>query len=145
MNWSVDETIPIYGDGLQVRDWLHIEDHINALLKVIEKGVIGKTYCIGGNATKTNLQVVEKICEILDQKKPLDFSYKELIKFVKDRPGHDKRYSIDASKISTELNWEPIYSFEEGLSKTVNWYINNLDWCKKIIHSSGYTGERIGL
>ena len=81
----------------------------------------------------------------MDKKKPLDFSYKELIKFVKDRPGHDKRYSIDASKISTELNWEPIYSFEEGISKTVNWYINNLDWCKQITNSSGYTGERLGL
>ncbi len=140
-----EEQIPIYGDGNNERDWLFVDDHISAIIRTLECSKIGETYCIGSNSTKTNLEVVESICEILDRIRPLNASYKSLISFVKDRPGHDKRYSINNHKISTELNWKPKYTFEEGLAKTVNWYMNNLDWCKNILKRSGYIGERLGL
>ena len=117
--------IPIYGDGLNVRDWLYVEDHCRAVDLVLHQGKIGETYCVGGNEEKTNLEIAHQILKILG------FS-KDKIEFVKDRPGHDKRYAIDASKIRKELGWEPKYKFNEALEKTVLWYKNNPDWWKRI-------------
>ena len=115
--------IPIYGDGKNIRDWLFVEDHVNALITVLKKGIIGEKYCIGGNEEKTNNEVVHKICSILDKALPKNDSYTLLINYVKDRLGHDKRYSIDSSKIKSELSWAPKYTFEKGLEITVKWYI----------------------
>ena len=116
--------IPIYGDGSNIRDWLFVEDHVDGLLKVLKEGIIGESYCIGGNEEKSNNEVVNIICEILDKKVPQKNSYKQLINYVEDRLGHDKRYSIDTSKIKSELSWEPKYSFQEAIDITVSWYIN---------------------
>lgn len=125
------QNIPIYGKGENVRDWLFVDDHIDAILLVAEKGVPGKKYCIGGNNEKKNLDVVNKICEYLDKHIPQNYSYKSLIKFVKDRQGHDFRYAIDSSLIREELNWVPNYNFEKGLHKTIDWYLNNKKWIFK--------------
>ena len=124
--------LPIYGNGKQIRDWIYVEDHVNALLKVLFNGRSGETYNIGADSEKTNLEVVKKICQILDEKAPKDVSYKNLIQFVDDRPGHDKKYSIDSSKIKKELNWYPKESFEKRLTKTVSWYLENKTWWEKI-------------
>ena len=128
--------IPIYGDGSQVRDWLFVEDHVNALLTVLSSGEVGQTYNIGGGFERTNLQVVHSICEQLDQKTSKNLgslkSFKELIKFVPDRPGHDKRYAIDASKIMDALKWSPQETFDSGLSKTIDWYLGNMDWVETV-------------
>lgn len=121
------EKIPVYGNGLQVRDWLHVEDHIDALYEVISNGDSGQTYNIGGNNEKTNIDVVHMICDLLDEKKSYPISgqsSRELIEFIKDRPGHDVRYAIDASKIKKDLNWKPKRTFEEGLRETVDWYFD---------------------
>ena len=128
----IGETIPIYGDGQNIRDWLHVEDHINALLSVLSKGTIGETYCIGGFGERKNIEVVNSICNYLDKKIPSKNSYSKLIKFIKDRPGHDLRYSIDSTKINKQLNWIPKITFEEGLISTINWYLENKHWLKKI-------------
>lgn len=146
MNAISGKPLPIYGDGQNVRDWLYVEDHCCALHLIFEKGRPGETYNIGGNSEKTNLQVVKTLCEILDEIRPRqdDESYSKLISFVQDRPGHDKRYAIDASKIKRELGWEPKETFESGIYKTVNWYLNNLDWCHRVLDGS-YRGERLGL
>jgi len=117
--------IPVYGDGMQVRDWLYVLDHCEAIDLIIQKGKIGETYCIGGNSEKTNLEIVKKILELLNKGE-------EMIEYVKDRPGHDRRYAIDFSKIKAELDWQPQTSFEEGMRKTVDWFKNNEDWWKKI-------------
>ena len=124
--------LPVFGDGQQVRDWLHVQDHAEALRLVLEKGVVGQTYNIGGGNEKTNLEVVQAICRILDELRPeaLHAPHRNLIRFVTDRPGHDVRYAIDARKIERELGWRPKESFETGLRKTVQWYIENIDWCK---------------
>lgn len=122
------ENIPIYGDGSNVRDWLFVDDHVEALLLAATKGKIGETYCIGGFGEKTNLEVANKICNILDSLCPKDFNHRDLISFVKDRKGHDKRYSINSSKIQSQLKWKPKYSFEEALLKTVEWYLLNKDF-----------------
>ena len=119
--------IPIYGDGENIRDWLYVEDHIDALLTILKKGNIGETYCIGGFGEKKNIEVVKTICTYLDEIIPCEDSYINLIKFVKDRPGHDYRYSIDSTKIREELNWKPKVTFEEGLRKTILWYLNNMN------------------
>lgn len=128
--------LPIYGNGKQIRDWLYVDDHVKALYKVVCEGKIGETYNIGGFNEKSNLEVVETICHILNKKiknKPKNIiSFEQLITFIADRPGHDIRYAIDASKIKKELNWQPENTFESGIEKTVNWYINNLDWCAKV-------------
>ena len=119
------KSLPIYGSGQQVRDWLFVEDHARALLKVLETGVIGETYNIGGHNERTNLEVVNAICALLDELVPSDTPYSDLIEFVSDRPGHDLRYAIDASKIERELGWVPKETFESGLRKTVEWFVNN--------------------
>ena len=127
-----NKPLPIYGKGDQVRDWLYVDDHAKAILKVLLSGKIGETYNIGGHNEKTNLEVVNAICFLLDELVPLEGkSYSENITFTEDRPGHDVRYAIDASKIKNELNWIPEESFETGLKKTVNWYLSNREWLKK--------------
>ncbi|WP_413683883.1 dTDP-glucose 4,6-dehydratase [Prochlorococcus sp. MIT 1011] len=139
-----NESIPLYGDGKNIRDWLHVEDHVSGILLVANKGIIGRSYCIGGHGERSNDEVVMAICSIIDDIKPEDRLHSRLIKLVSDRPGHDKRYSIDSSMISNELGWKPKYSFAEGLKETVYWYINNLDWCKMILKKSGYNSQRLG-
>ena len=126
--------IPIYGDGQQIRDWLYVGDHCSAIRHVLEKGNVGEMYNVGGYNEMTNLEVVNTICEILDELQPrLDAdSYKSLIKFVKDRPGHDRRYAINATKIEKNLNWKPTETFETGIQKTVQWYLNHQDWVANI-------------
>ena len=126
------EDIPIYGDGLNIRDWLYVEDHVDAILMVLNNGNVGESYCIGGYGEKTNLEIVNTICSIMDKKIPLKKPHSSLIRFVQDRAGHDRRYSIDPHKISNELGWKPKYSFEKGIEVTVSWFINNQEWCKKI-------------
>ena len=142
------ESIPVYGDGSQIRDWLYVDDHVEALLTVLKKGSVGNTYNIGGNNEKRNIDVVKVICDILDElassKRPKTIkSFRELIKFVKDRPGHDKRYAIDASKIQKDLGWKPKETFESGIRKTIQWYLDNQSWYEKIL-SGDYKFERIG-
>jgi len=139
-----NKTIPIYGNGKNIRDWLYVEDHINALIKVSHIGEIGEKYCIGGFKEKTNLEIVEIICKKLDVISPSNYSYKRLIKFVADRPGHDFRYAIDSKKISEHLSWKVNSSFSEALDITVNWYVNNQEWCRKVLKKANYSGERIG-
>ena len=140
-----NEFIPIYGDGLNIRDWIFVEDHVEAILLASTLGKLGSNYCIGGKEERTNKDVAKTICRSLEKKVPINNGYSRLIKFVNDRPGHDKRYGIDFSKIKNDLGWEPKYNFEKGIDKTINWYINNLDWCKKMYAKSNYSGERIGL
>lgn len=138
--------LPIYGKGDQIRDWLFVEDHARALYKVVTGGVVGETYNIGGHNEKQNIQVVKTICKILDELKPqLNAQpYETLITFVKDRPGHDLRYAIDASKIGQDLAWKPEETFETGIRKTVQWYLNNLEWCRRVQDGS-YQRERLGV
>ena len=126
------KSLPVYGDGQQVRDWLFVEDHARALLKVLEKGIVGETYNIGGHNERTNLEVVNTICALLDELAPSDASYSDLIAFVTDRPGHDLRYAIDASKIERELGWVPEETFESGLRKTVEWFLKNETWWQTV-------------
>ncbi|NTS30896.1 dTDP-glucose 4,6-dehydratase [Phyllobacterium sp. BT25] len=137
--------LPVYGKGANVRDWLYVEDHARALEAVVTKGAVGESYNIGGHNEKTNLNVVETICDILDQKRPRKGGgrYRDLITFVSDRPGHDRRYAIDASKIERDLGWTPQESFETGLAKTIDWYLAN-EWWWEPIRSGRYAGERLG-
>lgn len=138
--------LPVYGNGQQIRDWLFVEDHARALYKVLTEGVVGETYNIGGHNEKQNIEVVKTICKILDELKPQanGQAYASLITFVKDRPGHDLRYAIDATKIQNELGWTPTETFETGIRKTVQWYLNNLDWCHRVQDGS-YQRERLGV
>jgi dTDP-glucose 4,6-dehydratase len=144
LNALEGKPLPVYGTGQNIRDWLHVEDHARALYTVITEGEVGQTYNIGGHNEKTNLEVVHAICDILDELKPAQYNYKDLITFVTDRPGHDQRYAIDASKIQQDLGWTPKETFETGLSKTVEWYLNNLDWCQHVQDGS-YQRERLGV
>ncbi len=129
LNALDDKPLPIYGDGQNVRDWLYVADHCDALYLVLRRGCIGETYNIGGQNEQTNLAVVEKICAILDDLVPKSgFKHSSLIAFVKDRPGHDRRYAIDCGKINRDLGWQPKESFDSGLLKTVGWYLNNSVW-----------------
>ena len=133
LNALAGKSIPVYGAGDQVRDWLYVEDHVNALYTVLTKGTIGETYNIGAHNEMENIDVVFKICIILDELAPLKIgSYKDLIEHVRDRPGHDKRYAIDAKKIKENLGWRPKETFESGIRKTVLWYLENLEWCSSI-------------
>ena len=138
------EKIPLYGNGLNIRDWLYVEDHVEALLLIAEKGEIGQSYCIGGYGEKTNKEVQIKICNILDEIHPKQFPHEALIKNVTDRPGHDKRYAINSNLIQKKLGWTPKMTFEDGLKKTIYWYLNNLKWSESIMKKSGYSGYRIG-
>lgn len=146
LNALDDKPLPVYGNGHQIRDWLFVEDHARALYKVVTEGVVGETYNIGGHNEKQNIEVVKTICKILDELKPQDNgqAYASLITFVKDRPGHDLRYAIDATKIHNELGWTPAETFETGIRKTVEWYLNNLDWCHRVQDGS-YQRERLGV
>ena len=137
--------LPVYGDGQNIRDWLYVDDHCSAIKTIYENGVVGETYNIGGNNEIKNIEIVNTICSILDELKPLENkkSYSDLIKFVKDRPGHDLRYAINAEKIQKELNWFPSESFESGIKKTILWYLENESWWR-IIQNETYKQERLG-
>ena len=147
LNALEGKPLPVYGDGLQVRDWLFVEDHARALLKVVTEGKVGETYNIGGHNEQKNIDVVRAICALLEElapNKPAGLArYEDLITFVKDRPGHDQRYAIDASKIQRELGWVPQETFASGLRKTVQWYLDNLEWCRHVQDGS-YQRERLG-
>ena len=144
------EPIPLYGDGANVRDWLYVEDHVEALLLAATRGKLGESYCVGGAgdhgspSERTNRDVVETICRLMDQLCPKSAPHSRLITRVVDRPGHDQRYAINASKITIELGWKPRHSFEQGLQATVGWYLDHLDWCQYVRERAGYDGERIG-
>ena len=144
LNGLEGKPLPIYGDGSNIRDWLYVVDHCEGIRLALEKGRIGETYCIGGNAERTNLQVVDAICSALDELHQEGAPHDRLKTFVKDRPGHDKRYAINSSKILDELGWQPSLAFEEGIWSTVEWYLANLPWCEAIA-SGKYQRQRLGL
>lgn len=148
LNALEGKSLPIYGKGDQIRDWLYVEDHAKALWRVVNQGKLGETYNIGGHNEKTNLEVVHTVCRILDELAPERpngiASYSELIRHVTDRPGHDRRYAIDAGKIQQDLGWQPEETFASGISKTVVWYLDNQAWCRRIQDGS-YQRERLGL
>ena len=139
------KNLPVYGDGKNIRDWLYVEDHCDAIHTIIEKGITGENYNIGANKEKSNIEIVNLICEIMNDKMKSDnnFDYKDLIQFVKDRPGHDFRYAIDSSKIYQDLGWEPKYEFKKAILKTVDWYLDHQNWWKKIV-SEKYKLNRLG-
>ena len=146
LNALEGKPLPVYGDGGNIRDWLYVEDHCQAIRRVLEAGAVGATYNIGGHNEKTNLDVVHTLCALLDELSPdaTGQPYTRLINFVKDRPGHDRRYAIDAGKIHRELGWLPQENFESGLRKTVQWYLEHRDWCGRVQDGS-YRRERLGL
>ena len=146
LNCLDGKSLPVYGDGQNVRDWLYVEDHCEAILHVIKMGTVGETYNIGGNNEIRNLEIVETICDILDKIQPSGDgnTYRKQITFVKDRPGHDFRYAIDAGKIKNELGWVPKHTFGTGIHDTINWYLENDEWCQHVLDGS-YQGERLGL
>jgi dTDP-glucose 4,6-dehydratase len=146
INGAAAKPLPIYGQGRNVRDWLHVDDHVRALARVFEAGEPGQSYIIGGRAERTNIEVVERICACLDalRPRPGGGSHKELMRFVADRPGHDQRYAVDPSKITRELGWAPTESFESGIEGTVRWYLDNESWWGPILAKT-YAGERLGV
>ncbi|HHI5411134.1 TPA: dTDP-glucose 4,6-dehydratase [Vibrio metoecus] len=144
LNALEGKDLPIYGKGDQIRDWLFVEDHARALYKVVTEGKVGETYNIGGHNEKQNLEVVQTICSILDTLVPKATPYAEQITYVQDRPGHDRRYAIDSSKMQKELSWIPLETFETGLLKTVQWYLDNQQWCQNVQDGS-YQRERLGI
>jgi len=149
LNAIAGKSLSVYGDGSQIRDWLYVDDHTRALTLVMESGAVGQTYNIGGHNEKKNIDVVKAICAILEElapqyKKVSISKYEDLITYVADRPGHDKRYAIDSSKIERDLGWSPIESFETGLRKTVAWYLTNKDWWESVL-SGDYQLTRIGI
>jgi len=148
LNALSGKELPIYGDGKQIRDWLYVDDHARALLHVALNGVIGETYNIGGHNEKQNIEVVKTVCSILDEIAPSQIagikSYEQLITYVKDRAGHDMRYAIDATKIANKLGWTPEETFETGIQKTIQWYLDNQAWCDRVKDGS-YQGERLGV
>lgn len=143
MNAINKKDIPIYGNGKNIRDWLHVTDHVKALILVLEHGVIGSTYNIGGNNELENIELIKKLCDVLDQMMPREESYSNQIKFVSDRPGHDMRYAIDSTKISNELGWHPKISIDQGLRETVLWYLDNNEWLENLKSRDGI-GKRLG-
>ncbi|MDA9159491.1 dTDP-glucose 4,6-dehydratase [bacterium] len=143
INALAGKPLPIYGNGENVRDWLYVEDHANALLTVLTKGTIGSSYNIGGENEATNIDIVREICAILDRLRPAARPYFELVNFVADRPGHDLRYAIDPTRIRTELGWRPAVTLTQGLEKTVHWYLDNEDWWQALQNRSG-VGNRLG-
>ena len=136
--------ISIYGNGNNIRDWIYIDDHIDALLKVASIGKTGRTYCIGGNSEMKNIDLINIICKELDKIIPINQPYSSFIKYVKDRPGHDFRYAMNSSLIKKELGWVSKIDINKGIKKTVQWYVDNLEWCENMLRSSGYDGERLG-
>ena len=136
--------LPIYGDGGNVRDWLHVEDHCAGILLVLEKGCLGEKYNVGGGNERTNLEIVDRICDAVDELRPAAGSRRALKTFVPDRPGHDRRYAIDAAKIRNELGWSPRHTFESGLRETVRWYLDHRDWCEQV-QAGRYDRQRLGL
>jgi len=140
------EPLPVYGDGKNVRDWLYVGDHCSAIRAVLERGRVGETYNVGGDAEMQNLQVVETICKLLDERRPREDGQPRFsqVTYVKDRPGHDRRYAIDAAKLKSELGWSPAHSFEQGIADTVDWYLDNQDWVQRVLDGS-YRLERIGV
>ena len=143
LNALEGKPLPVYGRGDQIRDWLYVDDHARALYKVVTEGTPGETYNIGGHNEKQNIEVVHILCDILQELRPQETSYRGLITYVKDRPGHDMRYAIDARKIQKELGWVPQETFETGIRKTVQWFLSNLDWCQRVQDGS-YQRERLG-
>ena len=143
LNALAGKPIPVYGRGENVRDWLYVEDHADALLLVLEKGAIGRSYNIGGNNERRNIDLVRTICGLLDERRPETAPHEDLITFVEDRPGHDLRYAIDASRIRDELGWRPSVTVEEGLARTVDWYLENEDWWRPLLNRDG-VGRRLG-
>ncbi len=137
------EPIPVYGDGLNVRDWLYVEDHADALLTVLQKGQVGRTYNIGGENEATNIDLVRMICREMDRQRPRNSLYEQQIAFVDDRPGHDRRYAIDAARIRSELGWRPSVTLEDGIARTVHWYLNNEVWWRPLLARQG-VGTRLG-
>ena len=138
------QPLPIYGDGGNVRDWLHVDDHCAGLLLVLANGRVGEKYNVGGGNERNNLEIVDRICEIVDEMQPQKESRRRLKTFVPDRPGHDRRYAIDAAKIRRELGWRPRHTFESGLRETVRWYLDHRDWCERVL-SGSYDRQRLGL
>ncbi|PHR60809.1 MAG: dTDP-glucose 4,6-dehydratase [Robiginitomaculum sp.] len=138
------EKLPVYGDGSNVRDWLYVDDHAKALHLILTQGRLGQTYNVGGRNERTNLQVVHRICDLLDEKRPQGISRRDLITYVTDRPGHDQRYAIDASKLESELGWRAKEDFETGMEKTIGWYLDNEAWWLPL-HDKVYAGQRLGL
>ena len=147
LNAISGKSLPVYGDGGQIRDWLHVDDHADALITVLENGVPGETYNVGGRSERRNIDVVHSLCRILEDEhpdKPTGVAhYTDLIVHVTDRPGHDRRYAIDDRKLAAELHWTPARTFEQGLRETVRWYLDNLDWCRRV-KDGGYDGQRLG-
>jgi dTDP-glucose 4,6-dehydratase len=144
LNALEGKPLPVYGDGTNIRDWLYVDDHARALHQVLLKGRIGEKYNVGGHNERTNLEVVRSICDLLDKQAQKTYSHRDLIRFVADRPGHDLRYAIDATKLETELGWRAHDSFETGIAKTVDWYIKN-EWWWRPLRESVYAGERLGM
>lgn len=144
LNAKTGKPLPVYGKGQHIRDWLYVDDHVRALYLVLTKGKVGETYNIGGGNEMRNLGVVEAICELMDELLPSATKYTDLIQFVGDRPGHDLRYAIDATKISRELGWQATETFETGLRKTVQWYLEQSRWCDRVLDGR-YRGERLGV
>jgi dTDP-glucose 4,6-dehydratase len=138
------KTLPVYGDGSNIRDWLFVEDHVRALVAVVEHGRVGETYCVGGRSEKRNLEVVETICDVLDERRPTGKSRRGLIAFVADRPGHDHRYAIDSSKLESELGWRQSVDFAQGIRATIDWYLAH-EWWWRPLRDKIYSGERLGL
>ncbi len=136
--------LPVYGNGSNVRDWLYVEDHARALGLILTRGRPGETYNIGGRNERQNIQVVRQVCTWMDRLRPIGHSHHDLIQFVQDRPGHDQRYAIDASKLENELGWRAQETFETGIEKTVRWYLDNTDWWQPL-REKVYSGERLGL
>jgi dTDP-glucose 4,6-dehydratase len=138
LNACQGRPLPVYGDGQNVRDWLYVEDHCRAIRTVLAGGRAGDTYCIGGLKEKHNLEIVETLCRLLDELRPNDpvVPHKSLVTFVKDRPGHDRRYAMDTRKIASELNWHPVETFETGIRKTVRWYLEHEDWVQDVTSGS---------
>ena len=146
LNAIEGKPLPVYGDGLQVRDWLHVDDHCRALRMVLERAAPGETYNIGANCERTNLEIVERVCDLVDEMRPARAvrPSRELIQHVVDRPGHDRRYAIDANKLRRETGWEPRHDFESALRLTVAWYLDNPRWVERVT-SGNYQRQRLGL
>jgi dTDP-glucose 4,6-dehydratase len=147
LNACAGKPLPVYGDGQNVRDWLYVEDHCHAIALVLDKGVPGETYNVGGNAERDNLWLVDRLCAILDELRPDSphCPHKQLVEFVRDRPGHDRRYAIDFSKLHNQLGWQPQEDIESGLRRTVQWYLDNQDWCQTVTTTNNYQQQRLGV